>query len=128
MINFYDVTKQNIKQHNPNRPQIPDHPYRILIIGGSGSTKTHSLFNSISDQADIDKIYLYAKNTFEAIQDRRNRGDRGAADPLPQVFAKADLLLIDNDSEKKKIATKCKLVQIPRKHLVALLMPTSYNA
>ena len=83
MINFYDVTKQNIKQHNPNRPQIPDHPYRILIIGGSGSTKTHSLFNSISDQADIDKIYLYAKNTFEAIQDRRNRGDRGAADPLP---------------------------------------------
>ena len=27
MINFDDVTKENIKQHNPNWPQIPDHPY-----------------------------------------------------------------------------------------------------
>ena len=128
MINFYDVTKQNIKQHNPNRPQIPDHPYRILITGGSGSTKTHSLFNSISDQADIDKIYLYTKDPFEAIQARRNRGGRGAAARLLQMFAKADLLLIYNDSEKKKIAAKCKLVQISRKHLVALLLSTSYNA
>ena len=28
MINFDDVTKENIKEHNQNRPQIPDHPYR----------------------------------------------------------------------------------------------------
>ena len=33
MINFDDVTKQKIKEHNRNGPQIPDHPYRILIIG-----------------------------------------------------------------------------------------------
>ena len=32
MINFDDVTKENIKKHNPNWPQIPDHPYTILII------------------------------------------------------------------------------------------------
>ena len=38
MINF-DVTKENIKGHNPNFPQISDHPYRILIIGGCGSGK-----------------------------------------------------------------------------------------
>ena len=31
MINFDDVTQQNIKEHNPNWPQISDHPYRILI-------------------------------------------------------------------------------------------------
>ena len=31
MINFDDGTKENIKEHNPNWPQIPDHPYRILI-------------------------------------------------------------------------------------------------
>ena len=40
MINFDDVTKENIK-NNPNRPQIPDHPCRILITGGSGSGKTN---------------------------------------------------------------------------------------
>ena len=35
--------KENMKEHNPNWPQIPDHPYRILIIGGSGSGKNHYL-------------------------------------------------------------------------------------
>ena len=29
---------------------IPDHPYRILIIGGSGSGNTNSLFNLIGHQ------------------------------------------------------------------------------
>ena len=58
MTNFYDVTKEKIKEHNPNFwSQIPDHSYRILIIGDSGSGKTNSLFNLISQQADIDKIY-----------------------------------------------------------------------
>ena len=66
MINFDDVTKENKKEHNPNWPQIPDHSYRILIIGGSGSGKTNSLFNLINQQPDIDKIYLYTKNPYEA--------------------------------------------------------------
>ena len=66
MINFADVTKENIKEHNPNWPQIPDHIYRILIIGSSGSGKTNSLFNLISQQPDIDKIDLYAKDPYEA--------------------------------------------------------------
>ena len=44
MNNFDDVTKENIKEHYPNWPQIHDHPYRILIIGGSGYEKTNSLF------------------------------------------------------------------------------------
>ena len=35
MITFDDVTKENIKEHNPNQSQIPDHPYRMLIIEGS---------------------------------------------------------------------------------------------
>ena len=33
MINFDDVTRENIKKHDPNWLQIPDHPYRILIVG-----------------------------------------------------------------------------------------------
>ena len=66
MINFDDVTKENIKEYTPNWPQILDHPYRILIIGGSGSGETNSLFNLINNHPDIDKIYLYAKDPYEA--------------------------------------------------------------
>ena len=39
MINFYGFLKEETKEHNPNCSQVPDHPYRILIIGGSGSKK-----------------------------------------------------------------------------------------
>ena len=53
MINFDDVVKENIKEHNPNWSQTPDHPYRILITGVSGSGKTNSLFNLINHQPDI---------------------------------------------------------------------------
>ena len=45
---------------------ILDHPYRILIIGGSGFGKTNLLSHSIENQPDIDKIYLYAKDTYES--------------------------------------------------------------
>ena len=46
--------------HNLNWSYIPDYPYRILIIGGSGSGKTNALLNLIKNQlTDIDKIYLY---------------------------------------------------------------------
>ena len=41
MLNFDDVIKENVKKHNPNWPQIPDHPYRRLKTGGSGSVKTN---------------------------------------------------------------------------------------
>ena len=66
MIKFNDVTKENIKEHNPNQSQVPDYPYRVLIIGSSGSGKTNSLFNLINHQPDIDKIYFYAKGLNEA--------------------------------------------------------------
>ena len=44
---------------------MPDHPYRIIIIGGSGSGKTNALINLINEQNDIDKIYLYARDLSE---------------------------------------------------------------
>ena len=62
MVNFDDVVKENIKEHNPIWPQLPDHIYRILIVGASGSRKTNLLFNLINQQLDIDKIYSYAKD------------------------------------------------------------------
>ena len=51
-----------IKQHNSKWPYIPDHPYRIVIVGG----RTNAALNLINNQPDIDKIYLYAKDSYEA--------------------------------------------------------------
>ena len=65
MINFDDYTNENIIEHNPNWPYIPDHPYRILIIGSSGSRKTNALSNLVNNQPYVDKIYLYAKDPYE---------------------------------------------------------------
>ena len=63
MVNLDTITSENNKEHNKKWPYIPDHPYRILIIGGSGSGKTNALLNLINEQDDIiiDKIYLYSK-------------------------------------------------------------------
>ena len=66
MINFDDYTNENKRKHNLNWPYIPDHPNRILIIGVSGSGKTNALFNLINNQPNIDKIYLQAKDPYEA--------------------------------------------------------------
>ena len=65
MINFDDYANEDKTEHNSKWRYIPDHPYRILIIGGSGSGKTNALLNLISNQPDIDKIYLYANNPYE---------------------------------------------------------------
>ena len=66
MIRSDCITKENVEKHNPNCPQIPDHPNRILIIVGSGSWKTNSSFNLIDEEPNIDKIYFYAKDAYEA--------------------------------------------------------------
>ena len=66
MINFDNYVNENKTKHNKNWPYIPDHPYRILIIGGSGSRKTNLLLNLIDNKTDIDQIYFYAKDTYEA--------------------------------------------------------------
>ena len=66
MINFDDYIDENKTENNKNWPYILDHPYRILITGGSGSGKTNVLLNLIEKQPDIDKIYFYAKDLYEA--------------------------------------------------------------
>ena len=65
MINLDGITKENNNEHNEKWPYIPDHPYRILTIWGWGSGKTNALINSINEQNDIDKIYLYARDLNE---------------------------------------------------------------
>ena len=66
MINFDDVIRKKIKEHYPSWPQIPDHPYRILIFGGYGTSKTNVLLILVSHQPDIDKINLYDNDPYEA--------------------------------------------------------------
>ena len=65
MFNLDYVTKEDIKKHNPSWTEISDYPYRILIVGGSGSGNTNALLNLINHKPDIDKIYLYAKDPYE---------------------------------------------------------------
>ena len=66
MVNFDDVVKENTKEYNPNWPQNPSHPQRMLIIGGSGSGKSNSLFNLLYQLSDIDNLYLNVKDSYGA--------------------------------------------------------------
>ena len=58
MFNFDYITKDNIKEDNPNYPEIPDHPYRILVTGGSGSGKTNALLNLVNHEAHINNFFI----------------------------------------------------------------------
>ena len=86
MINLDSITNENNKEHNEKWSFIPYYPYRILIIGGSGSGKTNALLNLIKEQDDIDKNVLYAKDLSEPkyeflIKKHENAGIKHSSDP-----------------------------------------------
>ena len=86
MINLDSIINENHKELNEKWPYIPNHPYRILITGGSGSGKTNVLINLINEQHDIDKIYLYAKDLSKTkyeylIKKREDAGVKHVNDP-----------------------------------------------
>ena len=69
---------------------LTDHPYRILIIGASGSGKTNALLNLINEQDDTDKIYLYAEDLSEPryeflTEKSKNTGIKHLNDPNPFI-------------------------------------------
>ena len=59
MFNFDYVTNKDIKDNNPKWTEILDYPYRVLIIGISGSRKTNALLNLRNTGPDIDKKFIY---------------------------------------------------------------------
>ena len=112
MINLDSITNENNKEHNEKWPYIPDYPYRILIIGGSGAGKTNTLINLINEQDDINKIYLYAKDLSKPkyeflLKKRKNAGIKHLNDlnaftecsNTMMTFVK--VLMIKNQTEKK---------------------------
>ena len=63
MINFDNYTNENKTEDNPKWPHLPDHSYRILIIGGSGSGKKCIIeFNKQSASQILIK-YIYMQKT-----------------------------------------------------------------
>ena len=56
MINLDSIINKKNKEYNKKWPDIPNHLYKILIIGGSGSGKTNTLVNLINEQENVDKI------------------------------------------------------------------------
>ena len=88
MKNYDESVETN---HNPNWLYIPNHPYRILIIGDSGSGKTNVLLNLIKhQQPHIDQIYLFVKDPLESkyqllINGREKVGIRNLKNPKPCI-------------------------------------------
>ena len=115
MINFDYYKNENKTKHNLKWWRIPDHPYRILMIGGSGSGKTNALLNLINNQPDIEKIFLYAKNAFQAkyqhlVNKREEVGLKNYNDPNVFVEYTNDMQNVYKNIEEYNLRKKRKLL------------------
>ena len=115
MIYFDEYTNENKIEHNSKWPHIPDHPYRILIIGGSGLGKTDALLNLINNQPDIDEIYLYEKDPYEAkhqylIKKREKVGSDHFDDPKAFMEYSNDMHDVYKNIEDYNIGKKRKVL------------------
>ena len=105
MINFGDYANENKTQYNVKWPYIPDHPYRILIIGDSGSRKANALLNVINNQPDIDKIYCDDPEAFieysNDMQDVYKNIDEYNIDKKSKILIVFDNMIVDMINNKK---------------------------
>ena len=114
-MNFDDQTNENKTEHNLNWPYIPDHPYRILIIGGSGLGKTNALWNLIGNQPDIDKICLCAKGPYETkyqflISKRERIGLKHFSDPKAFIAYSNNMQDVYKNIDKYNEDKECKIL------------------
>ena len=58
MINLDSIVNDKNEKHNEKWPHLPDHPYRILIIGVSPSGKTNTLLNLKNEQRDRQNLLI----------------------------------------------------------------------
>ena len=101
-------------ENNQKWPYIPDHPYRILIIGGSGYGKTNALLNLINNQPDIDKIYLYAtdpyENKYQFLNNKReSTGLKHFNDPKAFIEYSNDMQDVYNNTDEYSIDKEYKI-------------------
>ena len=113
MINLDNIVNNNNEGHNEKGPYIPDHPYRILIIGGSGSGKTNALLNLINEQRNKQNLLIrkgVKQSKYEhLIKNRENAGKKHLNDlkafidcsnTMDDVYENIDL---NNPNRKRKI-------------------------
>ena len=91
------ILQEKTKEHNSSWLLIPDHSYRTLIIGRSGSRKTNALLDTISHQLDINKICLHAKTPYEAqyqllINKRESLSSKHSNDPKAFIEDSNDMV------------------------------------
>ena len=115
MINFDEHTNENKTEHNPKWPYLPDHTYRILIAGGSGSGKTNASLNLINNQSNIDKIYLYAKDPYVAkyqylINKREKGGLNNFKEPMAFIEYSNNMQHVYKNIEDYNQGKKCKII------------------
>ena len=89
--------------------------HRILRLGASGSRKANALLNLINNQPDIDKIYLYAKDPYEAkyqflINKRKSTGLKHFNDPKAFIEHSNDMQDVYKNIEQYNIGKKRKIL------------------
>ena len=102
MLNLDDIVsnKKENKAHN--------WPFRMLIIGSSGSGKRNTLLHLINNFHPIDKIYLYAKDTDEKtyqylINKREQAGIKSLNDYHAFIEYSSDDINNYNKNKDKKV-------------------------